>query len=145
MLQGKCGDVGVFGEKKLTRDVFQTQSAHGCSGRLTGNCLVNSVKMVGRECRPFCQYGEVERFAVVLFEVADDRAEALAVINGHLANQPAFAGVFEEFRDTARRFGFAGERVDFVACLVQEQVFAVEVVMAALDGGDVVSAEVVAF
>ena len=86
VLQGKCGDVGVCGGKKLTRDVFQTQSAHGCSGRLTGNCLVNSVKMVGRECHPFCQYGEVERFAVVLFEVADDRVEALVVINGDLAN-----------------------------------------------------------
>lgn len=62
-----------------------------------------------------------------------------------LANQPAFAGVFEEFGDAPCRGRFAGERVDFVACFVQQQVFAVKVVMAALDGGDVFRAEMVAF
>ena len=62
-----------------------------------------------------------------------------------LANQAAFAGVFEKLGDASCRGGFAGERVDFGARFVQQQVFAVEVVVAALDAGDVLSAEVVAF
>ena len=70
--EGSNVSVGIV--KELACDVFQTQTAHGRSRRFADNRFVDAVEMVRRQRRHVGKRGEVKRFAVMLFEMADDRA-----------------------------------------------------------------------